>query len=355
MAYLDKTGLTYFWGKVKSFLSAKADLVDGKIPVEQLPDGIGGGEGGTLVQQQADYEENDTSKVTYIKNRPFYVVSEEVVTVTKEDYQNDPIYQAMGAYVLGDYVPLKDYTTEVFWTVLASDGTPFPELSNALLCNDIECQYSEPILKAKFSEGGMVGFVYESGYSYMLGGEIPKAGIWTKGLVETIDIMESASGDVGCSIKFTIRKLKRIDSNYIGDNEVNNFTLQLESLALGEPIDVSSICEDLKYSCLGAKQTNLYLFSKNISSAIPCMHIGLGMFLINIIGAVCFYSLEEGGVLSPISKLSTEPLSEATETTTYSLRQPSLADTVNASLEERGLKIDLSNYDGTWLKNEVTL
>ncbi len=32
--------------------------------------GVGGD--GTLVQQQVDYEENDTSKVTYIKNRPFY-------------------------------------------------------------------------------------------------------------------------------------------------------------------------------------------------------------------------------------------------------------------------------------------
>lgn len=38
--------------------------------VKSLPEA--GGEGGTLVQQQADYEENDTSKVTYIKNRPFY-------------------------------------------------------------------------------------------------------------------------------------------------------------------------------------------------------------------------------------------------------------------------------------------
>lgn len=327
---------------------------DGKIPVEQLPDDTGGGEGGTLEQQQTDYEENDTSKVTFIKNRPFYVVSEEVVTVTKEDYQNDPIYQAMSAYVLGDYVPLRDYTTEVFWTLLDSDGTPFPDLTNMLLCNDVECQYSEPILKAKFNEGGMVGFVYESGYSYMLGSEIPKAGIWTSGLVEVIGILEADTGNVGCSIEFTIRKLKRIDSNYIGDNGVNNFTLQIESLTIGEPIDVSSIYEDLKYSCVGAKPTNLYLFYKNIGSAIQCTHIGLGSFLINLIGAVYFYALNEGGVLSPISKLSTEPLSESTETTTYSLRQPSLADTINASLEERGLKIDLSNYDGTWIKNEVT-
>lgn len=40
--------------------------------INDLPEAGGGGEGGTLVQQQSDYEENDISKVTYIKNRPFY-------------------------------------------------------------------------------------------------------------------------------------------------------------------------------------------------------------------------------------------------------------------------------------------
>lgn len=40
--------------------------------INDLPEAGGGDEGGTLVQQQVDYEENDTSKVSYIKNRPFY-------------------------------------------------------------------------------------------------------------------------------------------------------------------------------------------------------------------------------------------------------------------------------------------
>lgn len=46
------------------------DLEEILDAIKDLPEA--GGEGGTLVQQQADYEENDTSKVTYIKNRPFY-------------------------------------------------------------------------------------------------------------------------------------------------------------------------------------------------------------------------------------------------------------------------------------------
>lgn len=40
MAFLDKAGLIYLWSKIKAFLSAKADLVNGKIPNEQLSDEI---------------------------------------------------------------------------------------------------------------------------------------------------------------------------------------------------------------------------------------------------------------------------------------------------------------------------
>lgn len=36
--FLDSTGLTYFWNKVNTRLSAKADLIDGKIPSGQLPE-----------------------------------------------------------------------------------------------------------------------------------------------------------------------------------------------------------------------------------------------------------------------------------------------------------------------------
>lgn len=58
-------------------MSNKTEITQNTVELQEilatvkiLPEA--GGEGGTLVQQQADYEENDTSKVTYIKNRPFY-------------------------------------------------------------------------------------------------------------------------------------------------------------------------------------------------------------------------------------------------------------------------------------------
>ena len=49
-------------------LATKADLVGGKVPVEQLPDDIGSGES----QVQVDYNQNDETQIDYIKNRPFY-------------------------------------------------------------------------------------------------------------------------------------------------------------------------------------------------------------------------------------------------------------------------------------------
>lgn len=41
MASLDKAGLTYLWSNLKSKLSTKADLVNGKVPGSQLPKDIG--------------------------------------------------------------------------------------------------------------------------------------------------------------------------------------------------------------------------------------------------------------------------------------------------------------------------
>lgn len=51
-------------------LTLKADLVDGKVPLSQLPDDIGSGNGGTQVQ--ADHAQNDDTQPDYIKNRIAY-------------------------------------------------------------------------------------------------------------------------------------------------------------------------------------------------------------------------------------------------------------------------------------------
>ena len=38
MDFLDSNGLAYLWNKIKNLMGKKADLVDGKIPAEQLPE-----------------------------------------------------------------------------------------------------------------------------------------------------------------------------------------------------------------------------------------------------------------------------------------------------------------------------
>lgn len=46
---LDQTGLAYFWSKITGRLATKADLVNGKVPVSQLPSGSGDGGGSAAV------------------------------------------------------------------------------------------------------------------------------------------------------------------------------------------------------------------------------------------------------------------------------------------------------------------
>lgn len=38
--FLDEEGLSRLWQRIKSKLDTKADLVDGKVPIEQLPESV---------------------------------------------------------------------------------------------------------------------------------------------------------------------------------------------------------------------------------------------------------------------------------------------------------------------------
>jgi hypothetical protein len=57
----------------KSDLETKADLIDGKVPLEQLPEGIGN-TNSTIsgAQIQSDWLQKDSNEKDYIKNKPFY-------------------------------------------------------------------------------------------------------------------------------------------------------------------------------------------------------------------------------------------------------------------------------------------
>ena len=61
---------------LKARVDNKADLVDGKVPLEQLPDDIGGG---SSEQVQADFNQNDDTQPDYIKNRPFYAYNDDIM------------------------------------------------------------------------------------------------------------------------------------------------------------------------------------------------------------------------------------------------------------------------------------
>lgn len=54
--------------EVEASLATKADLVDGKVPIEQLPENIGG----DFTQIQSDFAQSDSAQPDYIKNKPIY-------------------------------------------------------------------------------------------------------------------------------------------------------------------------------------------------------------------------------------------------------------------------------------------
>ena len=75
MNILDKTGLTYFWGKITSALSGKVDKETGKglssndyTSTEKSK--LAGIEAGADVNVQSDWNVTDTGADDYIKNKP---------------------------------------------------------------------------------------------------------------------------------------------------------------------------------------------------------------------------------------------------------------------------------------------
>lgn len=59
---VDGANMVFPGTPLEDILREKADLVDGKVPSSQLPPGF--------EQQQADWDESDSSDVTYIRNKP---------------------------------------------------------------------------------------------------------------------------------------------------------------------------------------------------------------------------------------------------------------------------------------------
>lgn len=94
--YINETGLKHIWDKCtnlfapKSELTKKADLVDGKVPTEQLPDDIGGAKSWNDLKDRPFYDESvllqmpeDISDCTKIYSQPISVVGNLVFTFVK--------------------------------------------------------------------------------------------------------------------------------------------------------------------------------------------------------------------------------------------------------------------------------
>ena len=163
-------------GNISAAIANKADLVDGKIPVEQLPDGIGSGNGasgGETEQVQADFEQNDETQPDYIKNRPFYAYGGRVTFIDNVTCTSFDITDGEGlAYMVVLEVPsvLTDETINFVFDGISYELTGVYDediggyyFGNASILSPIGFDYEdtgEPFIFLTIDDGDVVGICY---------------------------------------------------------------------------------------------------------------------------------------------------------------------------------------------------
>ena len=167
--------------EIDTKLGTKADLVNGKISLAQLPDDLGTGEGGSLIQKQADFEQNNSENVDFIKNRPFYdtrVRSFYSQAKNPHPVSFDSEIMNYSFYKISDLVLTRD---EIFTTkIMVNNLTLEPKESDILI------ETSEFISVSINNDNHLYGFVFvnTSGVhnftylDYSLSIDVPETGIY---------------------------------------------------------------------------------------------------------------------------------------------------------------------------------
>lgn len=196
-------------------LGNKADLVDGKVPLEQLPDNIGSGS--SSEQVQADFDQNDSTQPDYIKNKPFYDTRK--ISYYSQEKTPNPVSFTLAAtnnifYKVSDLVPTRE---EIFGSIKILKGYKYADITEIVpVENDIMLEADEFIMCASESysllfvnTAGTVSFTY-SGYNLSL--EIPETGIYyvLSGMSSTMSEGRTVEVQLG-------GELKTLDVKFIPD------------------------------------------------------------------------------------------------------------------------------------------
>ena len=193
----------YTKGETDTALSGKADLVDGKIPASQLPDDISSGDGLTEV----DWETN-------VINKPF----EDTRVISLYSYAENPNpvsfdCAAIGysLYKISDLVLTKE---EIFNTKITINGYEVPKYSQ----NNVLVETDELILAQEAVTNGWafcfcntVGTCNFTFSGYPLSVDVPEVGIYR------VNVLDLGMSDIITIEIFVSGELKTLDSKYIAD------------------------------------------------------------------------------------------------------------------------------------------
>lgn len=323
MAFLDSTGLSHLWNKITAYVDEKVSSSGGTNT---------DGSGGTLVQQQVDYEQNDATKVDHIKNRPFYTSEKQTHNVIFGDKNTDYEF-----YKVGDIVPRTGCVNELTITVNGTNLETGEDVVGYSRCSDEIVIIETEGLRLTFFV--VDGFKFEALFVYSDDNEeeLP-CGIYISGIIGVYnDVVTSGlTENLTVEIDYTFRK--QIDPTYISINDTNAIKIYPPSdWELGDDLIIDDMDVFMSFFglCYFARIRNVYLMLDSGDGSllpIPFIHRGMGVFDLFLLFE-CKYALnvDDGWKLVCISQ------PETTEASTYGLRKPSLADMINASLEERGL------------------
>lgn len=205
-------------------LKLKADLIDGKIPLTQLPDNIGSGEGGTLIQKQTDYNQNDDTQVDYIKNRPFY--DNRITSYYSYADDSSPVsfnYELMeySFYKVSDLILSEDQiANEVSINITNEDGDTIDVTSSGMVisisANDFIATVNGDYTFLFANKSGSLPFEM-MGYELSL--DVPEG---EEGVYLVLPLNELPWSDFTCEIVVSnASNFKQIDPKYIPKNAIS--------------------------------------------------------------------------------------------------------------------------------------
>lgn len=301
-----------------------------------LPDNSSGG---TLIQQQVDYRQNDETKIDFIKNRPCYASDEHKYEMVWKDENID-----YSNYKVGDIIPRKDGLNELIvrmnWINVFDEERRITD-QNAV---DVGLGEDSKVTGVFVDNNSLVEvhFIYSDVADD--DGTIIPAGIYIKNFFDSLN--DALVDPSACTVEFIYTFYKQVDIKYITDAPLTVVIDVPDFSDIPELIPVTSTDDliNLALSMFSLSEVRVVArakISEILSVCLPVRSLGLGLFEVTLLNNTHIYSLDLND--SGFQYVGSRPLLPETvqeQTATYGLRKSSLTDAINDSLAERGLTLE---------------